>query len=586
MFLSRVHFQLLRAASVTACLLLNLSTVEIQAQQPEPKPVEPKAISKRPLTAKVETPKRPPLPPMDAATKLAIDKKIIAEAKDHSEVMANLGYISDVIGARLTGSESLKRANEWTAEKFKSYGLEGVKLEAWTIPAAWERGFANARLLEPKTGQLLTVASMGWSPGTNGKVVGDVVIFTPENEAGLKKYEGKLKNAIVLRGPPSTVRPLNDSTTGYEARIPGAGAQGGPNGRGRGDGKGARKAEPEVTGEPKAAKKSESLSDAKSKEEKQGKSEKGDRRGFRPERSMFRMMQFSPVATEFLKKQGAAVVLSDSQKPHGMLNMGGAWRGPDRASASEPLPALFITHDHYAMLYRLASRKEPAKTRVEIEVSNKTIPGPIAVYNTVCEIKGSERPDEFVVIGAHLDSWDLASGTTDNGTGSSVVLEAARLISKCGTKPRRTIRFVLFTGEEQGLHGSRAYVQQHADEMPRTSMCLVHDTGTGRVLKIGLQGRQPIKPILDAELASIFELGVQEINMGFLVGTDHQSFERVNVPGFAFQQDPAEYRFTHHSQTDTFDKAREADLIQGSQVMAIVAMRVANLPEMLPRSRD
>src|SRR5262249_39513363 len=171
-------------------------------------------------------------------------------------------------------------------------------------------------------------------------------------------------------------------------------------------------------------------------------------------------------------------------------------RGPDRPGA-EPIPSAFMAHEHYALLYRLASRPEPARTRVEVEIQNKLIPGPIAVYNTVGEIRGSEKPDEFVVVGAHLDSWDLGQGTTDNGTGSSVVLEAARVLAKCGTPPKRTIRFVLFSGEEQGLHGSRNYVKDHKDEMDRTSMCLVHDYGTGRITALGLQGREALKPILE-----------------------------------------------------------------------------------------
>src|SRR5271167_1741241 len=140
------------------------------------------------------------------------------------------------------------------------------------------------------------------------------------------------------------------------------------------------------------------------------------------------------------------------------------------------------------MLYRLASRAAPAKTRMELEVTNKFIPGPIAVYNTIGEIKGSEKPNECVIIGAHLDSWDLGTGATDNGTGSAVVMEAARALVKSGLEPNRTIRFILFTGEEQGLCGSHAYVTAHKDEMGKISGVLVHDTGTSRVISIGMMG--------------------------------------------------------------------------------------------------
>src|SRR5262249_23224157 len=182
--------------------------------------------------------------------------------------------------------------------------------------------------------------------------------------------------------------------------------------------------------------------------------------------------------------------------------------------------------------------------------------------------------------------WDLAQGTTDNGTGTCVVLEAARILAKSGVKPRRTIRFCLFTGEEQGLHGSRNYVQQHKDELARTSMALVHDTGTGKVVGLGLSGRKVLQPIFEQELVSLKDLGLKDINLRSMGGSDHMSFEQAGVPGFAFQQDPAEYRLTHHSQTDTLDKAREADLVQGAQAMAVIAMRVANLKTLLPREKE
>jgi carboxypeptidase Q len=296
-------------------------------------------------------------------------------------------------------------------------------------------------------------------------------------------------------------------------------------------------------------------------------------------------MAFQKELREFLHTEGAAVMLMDSGKPHGLLNMTGSWQGGDRVSAADPLPALFVAHEHYAQLYRLASRPAPARTRVEVEIHNKITPGPIPVYNTVGEIKGSEKPDEFVVLGAHLDSWDLGQGTTDNGTGSSVVLETARILGKSGIKPKRTIRFILFTGEEQGLFGSKAYVKAHEAEMDKCSMALVHDTGTGKVVGIGLQGRTAVKPILDEELTALKELGCYDINLRGMPGSDHMSFDEAGVPGFAVQQDWAEYRFTHHSQSDTLDKAKEPDLIQGAQVLALAAVRVANLPNLLPHAK-
>jgi 6-phosphogluconolactonase len=488
-------------------------------------------------------------PPKDLSAAAALDQKVIAEVKSGNQIIPNLTYLSDVIGPRLTGSDNLKRANDWTAEKMKAYGLESVHLEGWTIPVGWERGTATARLLEPSNGRTITLAAAGWSPGTKGKVEGDVVAIKARTAADLAAYKGKLKGAIVLRGDPATVRPVTDTSNPLGRPQPGEGgrpAEGG--GLASGD-----------FSQPR----------------------------FEQTQALNREM------AEFLRSEGAVAELRDSGKPHGLLNMTGGWRGTDRADAPEPLPQLFVVHEHYAMLHRLATRKAeegapPPRTRIELEVSNKFVPGPVKVSNTVGEIKGSEKPDEFVVVGAHLDSWDLGQGTTDNGTGTCVVLESARVLAKMakeGQRPKRTIRFILFTGEEQGLHGSRAYVRDHKDELPRISMALVHDTGTGKVTGLGLQGREAIKPVLDPELLGLAELGFKGTNLRRMGGSDHASFDGAGVPGFAVQQDMPEYRLTHHSQSDTLDKANEAELIQGTQVMAVTALRVANMPQLLPRTK-
>jgi carboxypeptidase Q len=494
---------------------------------------------------------------------LNLDAKIIADAQKTSEIMKNLAYLSDVIGPRLTGSANVKRANEWTAEVMKSYGLANVHLEPWEIPVGWERGTATMKLVDPDNGRSLMVAAAGWTPGTHGKIVADVVVINARTKADLEKYKGKLKGAVILRGEPQKIAPITDLS--YPI------------------GGGPRKKDNAKDGEKKDQPRKEEAKEAG----KEPRPKNAGRAGMG-----FGDFAFRRELAEFIRTEGAAVMLQDSGKPYELLNMTGSWRTPgpaakdggDRATAPEPMPTLFITHEHYALLYRLATRPEPATTKVEVEITAKLIPGPITVYNTVGEIPG-EKADEFVVVGAHLDSWDLAQGTTDNGTGSCVVLEAARLLVRSGVKPKRTIRFVLFTGEEEGLHGSRQYVARHKDEMPKTSVALVHDTGTGKVLGFGLQGRAAIQPILEKELVSLKAVGFTGVTLRSLNGTDHQSFEAVGVPGFACAQDMDEYRLTHHTQADTFDKAKEPNLIQGAQVMAVTAMRVANLPNLLPRDR-
>ncbi|HZT82893.1 MAG TPA: M28 family peptidase, partial [Gemmataceae bacterium] len=333
----------------------------------------------------------------DDADAVALDQRVLAEAKAHSEVLANLTYLCDEIGPRLTGSKNLKRANEWVAQKMTSYGLSNVHQEAWSLPEGWERGPARARVLEPDTGAELSIASAAWTPGTKGKVQGDVVILNASTLKELQSYKGKLKGAVVLPRPPTKVLPLEDIDKPF-GRVGSGAAPGKPFQR---------------FGEEARA--------------------------------------FAREMSGFFEREGVAAVFTDSGKPLGLLDMGGPMMGADRPSAADRVPRAFVAHNHYEMLYRLASRPAPARTRVELEIQNTFVPGPVAVNNTVGEIRGGDKGDEVVVVGAHLDSWDLGQGATDNGSGSAVVLEAARALAKSGVRPRRTIRFVLFTGEEQGL---------------------------------------------------------------------------------------------------------------------------------------
>ena len=502
------------------------------------------------------------LTPAAAAT--ALDRKIIAEIRERSQLMANLRHLSDEIGPRLTGTPALERANRWTAEQMKKSGVENVHLEAWEIPIGWERGSAQMRIVEPNNGRSLHVAAAGWTPGTDGSVTGPVVILDAKTKDDLAKYKGKLRNAVVLRGPPTDVKPVTDLTYGPPPApvLPPV----------KGPALDAPKPEQKVPPktEPKTPPKTTGKEDP-------------------PRPALADLRAFRRELEDFLKAEGAAAVLADAGKPHGLLITTGAWRDGDRGTPQSPLPMLFIAHEHYALLHRLATRPGGSPPIVEVNVSNRFVPGPVTVYNTVGEIRGSEKPDEFVVIGAHLDSWDLGTGTTDNGTGSSVVLEAARTfaaLAKQGIRPKRTIRFVLFSGEEQGLHGSKQYVKKHKDEMPKTSAALVHDTGTGKVLGFGLQGRAAVRTVLEPQLGTLKELdGWKGVDLASMAGTDHLSFEEVGVPGFACRQDMDEYRLTHHTQSDTFDKAKAPSLLQGAQVLTITAMRVANLPDLLPRER-
>jgi len=289
------------------------------------------------------------------------------------------------------------------------------------------------------------------------------------------------------------------------------------------------------------------------------------------------MRQLREKMTRFFKDEGVLVSISDSGKDHGLLNMGGL----DGKDPNAPLiPSVFVTHENYTMLWRLLEQKQ--KVVLEMNISNSFTSSPVDAYNTVAEIRGSEKPDEVVILGGHLDSWDLGTGTTDNGTGTMSILEACRVLNAVGAKPRRTIRFIFFEGEEEGLLGSKAYHEAHKNEMGKVSAVLVMDIGTGRLRGIALQGRDDVRSTLAAALAPLNDLGLQEINLRNQGGTDHLSFLPSGVPAFAFIQDLVEYGKTHHSQSDTFDKAKKDDLIQASTVLAVAAYNIAQLPDLLP----
>src|SRR5215470_216710 len=330
------------------------------------------------------------------------DARILGEIKDHSELMENLEHLSDSIGPRLTGSPQLKLANDWTAEMFKKYGLTNVHLEPYTIAHSWTRGTAHARILSPAE-HPLTIAAAGWSPSTPGTVRGPVVFVQAEKKEDFEKYRGKLKGAIVISSEPPSLSPPKPEDPYDELLRP-------------------MQAPPPMKGEPAAP------------------------------APFARFIQLGRQRNEFYKSEGVAAVLRDSGKPHGLLNMTGV--GGERFEIG-PVPNAFITGEGYRMIFRMLKH---GPVELEIEMTNSFSDKPVEVYNTVADLAGSEKPDEMVLLGAHLDSWDLGTGTTDNGTGSMVVLEAARTLSKLNLKPKRTIRFVLFSGEEQGLSGSKAYV--------------------------------------------------------------------------------------------------------------------------------
>jgi carboxypeptidase Q len=479
----------------------------------------------------------------DAAT-LEVDKKIIENEKEHSEVMQNLEYLTDMIGPRLTGSDALKRAHEWGRQRFADYGCMNAHSESWAFGLGWSRGTATGRILEPN-GLPLTLASYGWAPGTQGTVSGELMYVNATKVEDLEKYRGQLQGKFVITRPPADLtRPF-----GPPLEV----AQGRP---------GAPNPPAAASPQPNAARPPEQSPPAQP---------------ARPPLNFEQMRQFREKMTQFFKEEGVLVSISDSAKDHGLLNMGGLGGRDPKAPL---IPSVFVTHENYTLLWRLLERKQ--KVVLEMNISNSFTSSPVEAYNTVAEIRGTEKPDEVVILGGHLDSWDLGTGTTDNGTGTMAILEACRVLNAVGARPKRTIRFIFFEGEEEGLLGSKAYHEAHKGEMGKVSAVLVMDIGTGRLRGIALQGRDDVRPTMAAILAPVNDLGLQEISLRNQGGTDHLSFLPSGVPAFAFIQDPVEYGKTHHSQSDTFDKAMKDDLIQASSVLAVAAYNLAQLPDLLP----
>src|SRR5438477_428063 len=275
-------------------------------------------------------------------------------------------------------------------------------------------------------------------------------------------------------------------------------------------------------------------------------------------------------------RAGAAGILLDAGKEQDLLNMSGS---PTRVL---PLPQVVVAHEEYALFDRLLAAG--ATPRLEANIQNTlNMKDSVPQWNTVAELRGSEHPGQVVIVGAHLDSWDLGTGATDNGTGSIATLEAARIIAQSGLKPKRTIRFILFTGEEQGLIGSRKYAEAHAAQADSVQAVIVLDNGAGAITGMALQGHLEAYALWRTLLAPVHRLNADTITDAVKGGTDHLSFIPYGVPGFNFNQLTRGYNHTHHSQSDTYDKAIAADLMQGSAVIAVSAFELANLPELLAR---
>lgn len=441
-----------------------------------------------------------------AAPAFAADKadveRLLSAAREESKAAEHLDYLVNRIGPRLTSSDGLTTACEWTRDRFKSFGIDNARLEKWgEFPVGFNRGPASGRMVEP-TVKELTFGTNSWTAGTRGLVRGPAIV-APENAEELEKSKGKLAGAYILNA-------------GGARGLVGAGGE-------------FRKALAAAYEEAKVA-------------------------------GVIRAVRGDLILTD----------------------------GDFRADAVKlpTVPSINLLKSQFDEV--LAAVKEGKPATLEFDIRNYFKRGPIPLYNVIADIIGTEFPDEYVIVGGHIDSWDGATGTTDNGTGCATTLEAARLLMKSGVKPRRSIRFMLWSGEEQGLLGSRAYVKAHPELLPKISAVLVHDGGTNYLSGIG--ATKAMKADMDAAMAAVvgldpaYPFAVREVAGLMGGGSDHASFLTGGVPGFFWNQaGKAVYRNTHHTQNDTYNAAVPEYQRHSSLVAALGALGIANLDHLLSR---
>jgi len=564
------------------------------AQQPTPPNAQP--------AAQTQTP--PPAQAMQAQTSPAPDivERIKDEGLNRSQLVQTLEYLTDVIGPRLTGSPALRRANEWTKEKLAGWGLSNAHLEGWPFGRGWTLKRFSAEVVEPQAFPLLAYPR-AWSPGLDAPLTADVVVVDAKNEQELEKYKGQLKGKIVLAGSVRDLKPhfdpvakrLSDKELLELADAPDPAT---------------------VHARPRTPPTPEQIAEAR----------------------------FNVRKTQFYYDEGVALLVAPS--PAGD---GGDLQFVQQASVPQPfdtpfgrrvqpwqkdapklIPQIAISNDHFNRLARMIRQGVPVRMSVNLQAEFDDS-DPLS-YNTVAEIPGTDLKDEVVMLGAHLDSWHTATGATDNGVGVAIMMEAARILKTLGVQPRRTILVALWSGEEEGLLGSRAYVREHfgplaanaagasaspqptpqssasqtqtppsppsqtqgptfKPEYEKLSVYYNVDSGTGAIRGVFLQGNEALRPIFRRWLEPFREIKVgsntynaSTVTVSNSEGSDFLSFDAVGLNGIDFLQDEIEYEpRTWHTNQDNFDRVIPEDAEEAAVIVAAFVYNSAMADSKLPR---
>jgi hypothetical protein len=486
---------------------------------------------------------------------------IIDQGLNHSEVMRTAAWLTDRIGGRMTNSPQMRQAEQWTAQQFRDWGLSNVRADPFDFGRGWSIVRSSARMTAPRPLDLRAIP-IAWTPGTNGVISGEVIVAPMATAADFAKWRGKLAGKIVLVSRPTAVtdptqpafRRLTDedlrNANTYNMPSHGAPAPAGP-----------------VT------------------------------------------RDFAGQLDAFLQEEGALAWVRMSQRDGGLLHgTGSGYRMDDQRRT----PGMELAAEDYRRLARLALT-EDAKPTLELMSEVRFHEEDTNAYNILADIPGTDRSGEYVMAGAHLDSWVASDGAVDNAAGTAVVMEAARILKALGVRPKRTIRFALWNGEEQGLWGSLAYVDRYLatraptgdaaqDALPNGRTWRQRwpiqpreghgdlvayfnlDNGSGKIRGINAEGNVAAAPIFQAWLEPFNAMGATTVSMRTAGGTDHVYLQTVGIPGFQFIQDPLDYSARlHHTSIDSYDHLRAEDLRQAAIIMAAFLLNAANSDEPLPR---
>jgi hypothetical protein len=504
--------------------------------------------------------------PATESIDLQVVTRIRQEGTQHSKVMQTLSELTDRIGPRLAGSQNLKNANLYVQQQLTDWGLANSHLEGFSFGRGWALDSISIRMTAPDNAVLFGFPK-AWTPATNGALKGEVVAVKIKSTEDFEKFKGQLAGKIVLVGEPRDLKPESEAALHRyddaklkelaEFNIPG-GAYKDPTGR------------------------------VWTREE------------------IMQRRRLSVATDKFLQDEKVAASIEASRGDEGILFVQGTQNY--KPGSPDGVLQLVIAAEQFNRMERLLDRKIPVSVELDVK-SYFESPDGGTIFNNIAELPGTDKKDELVLIGGHLDSWHAGTGATDNAAGVAVAMEAIRILQALGLKPRRTIRVALWAGEEEGLLGSQAYVKEHFgypdvpkdDTTPsymrttplpvvlkpgqeKVSAYFNLDNGTGKIRGIYAQENASVVPIFEKWGEPFRDLGFTTVTMRTTGSTDHVSFDAIGIPGFQFIQDSVEYETrTHHSNMDVYDRAQRDDLIQASIIMASFLYDAANRDEMMPR---